>query len=119
MMYVSFIIPFVFAYIWYAWKAINKRKITSEEMNEEGLFIKGDRLQAAGGRKQEEAMKTGTGHDFRNSLFYCKRNQRSCKIQWYHQGCSTKTKDRKGGNNHDNHNVSSFISTEPQVRGFE
>jgi cytochrome d ubiquinol oxidase subunit II len=36
MMYVSFIIPFVFAYIWYAWKAINKRKITSEEMNEEG-----------------------------------------------------------------------------------
>lgn len=36
MMYVSFIIPFVFAYIWYAWKVINKRKITSEEMNEEG-----------------------------------------------------------------------------------
>ena len=36
MMYVSFIIPFVAAYIWYAWKAINKRKITSEEMNEEG-----------------------------------------------------------------------------------
>jgi cytochrome d ubiquinol oxidase subunit II len=36
MMYVSFFIPFVFAYIWYAWKAINKRKITSEEMNEEG-----------------------------------------------------------------------------------
>jgi cytochrome bd ubiquinol oxidase subunit II len=34
MMYVSFIIPFVIAYIWYAWKAINKKKITSEEMNE-------------------------------------------------------------------------------------
>jgi cytochrome d ubiquinol oxidase subunit II len=35
MMYVSFIIPFVFAYIWYAWKAISKKKITSAEMNEE------------------------------------------------------------------------------------
>lgn len=34
MTYVSFIIPFVFAYIWYAWKEINKQKITSEEMNE-------------------------------------------------------------------------------------
>jgi cytochrome d ubiquinol oxidase subunit II len=34
MMYVSFIIPFVAAYIWYAWKEINKKKITSEEMNE-------------------------------------------------------------------------------------
>jgi cytochrome bd ubiquinol oxidase subunit II len=33
MMYVSFIIPFIFAYIWYAWKAINNSKITSEEMN--------------------------------------------------------------------------------------
>jgi cytochrome d ubiquinol oxidase subunit II len=32
MMYVSFIIPFVLAYIWYAWKAINIEKITSEEM---------------------------------------------------------------------------------------
>jgi cytochrome d ubiquinol oxidase subunit II len=36
MMYVSFIIPFVLAYIWYAWKAINKKKITEEEMKEEG-----------------------------------------------------------------------------------
>lgn len=36
MMYVSFIIPFVIAYIWYAWREINKRKITSDEMNEEG-----------------------------------------------------------------------------------
>jgi cytochrome bd ubiquinol oxidase subunit II len=34
MMYVSFIIPFVVAYIWYAWEAINKKKITSEEMQE-------------------------------------------------------------------------------------
>ena len=32
-MYVSFIIPFVLAYIWYAWKAINNEKITPEEMN--------------------------------------------------------------------------------------
>jgi cytochrome d ubiquinol oxidase subunit II len=33
MMYVSFIIPFVIAYIWYTWKAINNNKITEEEMN--------------------------------------------------------------------------------------
>jgi cytochrome d ubiquinol oxidase subunit II len=33
MMYVSFIIPLVIAYIWYAWKAINNKKITEEEMN--------------------------------------------------------------------------------------
>jgi len=36
MMYVSFIIPFVFVYIWYAWKAINNTKITIEEMSTEG-----------------------------------------------------------------------------------
>ncbi len=36
MMYVSFIIPFVAAYIWYAWKAINKKRITEDEMKEEG-----------------------------------------------------------------------------------
>jgi cytochrome d ubiquinol oxidase subunit II len=35
MMYVSFIIPFVIGYIWYAWKAINNDKITEEEMNSE------------------------------------------------------------------------------------
>jgi cytochrome bd ubiquinol oxidase subunit II len=35
MMYVSFIIPFVLAYIWYAWKAINDKKITPEEMDSE------------------------------------------------------------------------------------
>lgn len=35
MMYVSFIIPLVAAYIWYAWKAININKITEEEMNSE------------------------------------------------------------------------------------
>jgi cytochrome d ubiquinol oxidase subunit II len=36
MMYVSFIIPFVIAYIWYAWKGINSKKITEEEMKEDG-----------------------------------------------------------------------------------
>ncbi len=35
MMYVSFIIPLVLGYIWYAWKAINNSKITEEEMNTE------------------------------------------------------------------------------------
>ena len=33
MMYVSFIIPFVMAYIWYAWKAISSTKIMEDEMN--------------------------------------------------------------------------------------
>jgi len=33
MMYVSFIVPFVFAYIWHAWQSINKEDITSEEMD--------------------------------------------------------------------------------------
>jgi cytochrome bd ubiquinol oxidase subunit II len=32
MMYVSFIIPVVIAYIWYAWNAINNSRITEEEM---------------------------------------------------------------------------------------
>jgi cytochrome bd ubiquinol oxidase subunit II len=36
MMYVSFIIPIVIAYIWYAWKAINNKKITEDEMKEDG-----------------------------------------------------------------------------------
>ena len=35
MFYVSFLIPFVVAYIWYAWKSINNRKITEEEMKGE------------------------------------------------------------------------------------
>jgi cytochrome d ubiquinol oxidase subunit II len=35
MMFISFIIPLVLAYIWYAWKAINNQKITEEEMNSE------------------------------------------------------------------------------------
>jgi cytochrome d ubiquinol oxidase subunit II len=36
MMYVSFLIPFVLAYIWYAWKSITDKKITDEEMKSEG-----------------------------------------------------------------------------------
>ncbi|MFZ2287209.1 MAG: cytochrome d ubiquinol oxidase subunit II [Bacteroidales bacterium] len=32
MMYVSFIIPFVVAYIWYTWRSINRKDITAEEM---------------------------------------------------------------------------------------
>ncbi|MCJ7434446.1 MAG: cytochrome d ubiquinol oxidase subunit II, partial [Anaerolineales bacterium] len=35
MSYVSLFVPFVFAYIWYAWRSLNKKKITEEEMNEE------------------------------------------------------------------------------------
>ncbi|MDQ1332440.1 MAG: cytochrome bd ubiquinol oxidase subunit [Bacteroidota bacterium] len=36
MMFVSFIIPFVAGYIWYAWRAINNKKITNDEMKEDG-----------------------------------------------------------------------------------
>jgi cytochrome d ubiquinol oxidase subunit II len=35
MSYVSLLIPFVLAYIWYAWKAINKKQISSAEMKED------------------------------------------------------------------------------------
>ena len=35
MMYVSFIIPLVVAYIWYAWRSIDRRNITAEEMSGE------------------------------------------------------------------------------------
>jgi len=35
MMFVSFIIPIVILYIWYAWRAINNHRITEEEMNSE------------------------------------------------------------------------------------
>jgi cytochrome d ubiquinol oxidase subunit II len=34
MSYVSLLIPFVVAYIWYAWKSINKKKIDKTEMEE-------------------------------------------------------------------------------------
>ncbi|MBA4322053.1 MAG: cytochrome d ubiquinol oxidase subunit II [Odoribacter sp.] len=33
---VSFLIPFVIAYIWYAWKLINNRKIDEDEMRSDG-----------------------------------------------------------------------------------
>ena len=36
MMYVSFLVPFVIAYIWYAWKSINNKRITEEEMKSGG-----------------------------------------------------------------------------------
>jgi len=36
MTYVSFIVPFIFTYIWYAWKAINNEKITEDELRGEG-----------------------------------------------------------------------------------
>jgi cytochrome bd ubiquinol oxidase subunit II len=35
MSYVSLLVPFVFAYIWYAWKSINNKKIDEEEMQSE------------------------------------------------------------------------------------
>ncbi len=38
MMYVSFIVPFVFGYIWYAWKSINNNRITEEEMKSEHVY---------------------------------------------------------------------------------
>jgi cytochrome d ubiquinol oxidase subunit II len=37
--YVSLMMPFVFAYIWYAWKAISNKKITAEEMDDEDTHI--------------------------------------------------------------------------------
>ena len=36
MAYVSILVPFVLAYIWYAWRSIDRRKITSEEIYTEG-----------------------------------------------------------------------------------
>lgn len=36
MMYVSFIIPFVIGYIWYAWRSISNKRITGEELGKEG-----------------------------------------------------------------------------------
>ncbi len=35
MSYVSLLVPFVIAYIWYAWRSINRKKITEDEMKEE------------------------------------------------------------------------------------
>jgi cytochrome d ubiquinol oxidase subunit II len=39
MSYVSLMVPFVIAYIWYAWKAISNKKITAEEMDDEDTHI--------------------------------------------------------------------------------
>jgi len=35
MSYVSLLVPFVIAYIWYAWKSINNKKIDANEMSED------------------------------------------------------------------------------------
>ncbi len=35
MSYVSLLVPFVLAYIWWAWKAINNQKIDEQEMKED------------------------------------------------------------------------------------
>ncbi|MCW3805104.1 cytochrome d ubiquinol oxidase subunit II [Plebeiibacterium marinum] len=39
MSYVSLFIPFVLAYIWYAWRAINNRKIDQEEIESDDIHI--------------------------------------------------------------------------------
>lgn len=36
MMFVSFLIPFIMTYIWFAWKAINNNRITEDEMKTDG-----------------------------------------------------------------------------------
>ena len=36
MAYVSILVPFVIAYIFYAWRSIDKKKIDAEEMDEGG-----------------------------------------------------------------------------------
>jgi cytochrome d ubiquinol oxidase subunit II len=36
MMYVSFVIPIIFGYIWYAWKSINNKKIDENELKSDG-----------------------------------------------------------------------------------
>ena len=36
MSYVSLMVPFVIAYIWYAWKSINNKKLDESELHEEG-----------------------------------------------------------------------------------
>ncbi|NLB91797.1 MAG: cytochrome C oxidase assembly protein, partial [Bacteroidales bacterium] len=35
MSYVSLLVPFVFAYIYYFWKVMNRKKVTEEELNEQ------------------------------------------------------------------------------------
>jgi cytochrome d ubiquinol oxidase subunit II len=36
MSYVSLIVPFVIAYIWYAWRSMNKKQIDKDEVEAEG-----------------------------------------------------------------------------------
>ena len=38
MFYVSFLVPFVLAYIAYAWYSLDKKKIDKEEMKEEDIY---------------------------------------------------------------------------------
>lgn len=38
MAYASLMIPFVFAYIWYAWRQMNKKKISDESLNNESSY---------------------------------------------------------------------------------
>ncbi|MCK5171093.1 MAG: cytochrome d ubiquinol oxidase subunit II, partial [Bacteroidales bacterium] len=35
MAYVSLMVPFVIAYIWYTWRLMNKKKINADEMGED------------------------------------------------------------------------------------
>ncbi len=39
MSYVSLVVPFVIAYIWYAWKAINNKKIDVEEVESDDIHV--------------------------------------------------------------------------------
>ncbi len=39
MSYVSLLIPFVMAYIWYAWKEINKTRINADEMDSDDIHV--------------------------------------------------------------------------------
>lgn len=38
MFYVSLIVPFVLAYIWYAWQAIDRKKLTKEDIRDEHAY---------------------------------------------------------------------------------
>ncbi|MDY6409516.1 MAG: cytochrome d ubiquinol oxidase subunit II, partial [Prevotella sp.] len=38
MFYVSFLVPFVLAYIAYCWRALDKKKIDKEEMKQEDIY---------------------------------------------------------------------------------
>ncbi|WP_430810709.1 MULTISPECIES: cytochrome d ubiquinol oxidase subunit II [unclassified Carboxylicivirga] len=39
MSYASLMVPFVFAYIWYVWKAMNNKPIDEDEMNSEDIHV--------------------------------------------------------------------------------